>query len=428
MISIWAESLPEHPDENRSLHLRFYCWDDGEAYTHVNMQENAGYTVPGVLYINRNDAPIDISKIGTSDDRVRVFANWEPASCDQNETPSRVKGEWKAQGFVRRNNRWRKMPVQIIPLQEDLFSRTRGIFETDVLKDVCVFTAGLGSVGSFVVEELAKQGIMNQVLLDHDFAELVNVSRQNVDISDVGRYKTKVAADAIHNKNPYANVETHEVEISWDMEDLVRNLVRKSDLVIGSVDNREAREILNKICVEEGKPLILMGAFHRAYGAQILFTRKPRIDPCYACFLMSLSENEDQWMSSLGRGEPHPYADHAVQNIEPGLSVDIAEMNVMTVRLCINELLKNKPTTFQSLDEDLIAPFYRYLNRREPGTPFEKLEPLGFNAGNGKVHILSWQGLDLRRNRACPVCGDYVGEMSKIHGISISPEDIEKYR
>lgn len=63
----------------------------------------------------------------------------------------------------------------------------------------------------------------------------------------------------------------------------------------------------------------------------------------------------------------------------------------------------------------------------EPGTKFEKLEPLGLNAGNGKQHILSWEGLDLKRNLACPVCGDFLDAMSKAHRIPILPEDAKKY-
>ena len=111
------------------------------------------------------------------------------------------------------------------------------------------------------------------------------------------------------------------------------------------------------------------------------------------------------------------------KKVEPALAVDLMPMNVMCAKLCINHLRKDK----QSLDEDLTASYYVYVNRREG--PYEDIEQLGLNAGNGKPHILSWQGKDLKRNKACPVCGDnYLEEMSKIHGISVSPADIDKYK
>jgi len=87
----------------------------------------------------------------------------------------------------------------------------------------------------------------------------------------------------------------------------------------------------------------------------------------------------------------------------------------MCLKLCINELLKGKPTTMRSLDEDLIAPWYIYLNRREG--PYEELKPLGFNVGDG-MHILAWYGIDLKPNPGCPVCGgNHINEMSRNYGV-----------
>ena len=427
MITIWADTLSGYRNKNACLDLWFYLWDNGDAYTQVSVQEGARNIIPGILYIHHDKMAEDISKITTDKDRVVVISSFNHRSSSINREQSDNEGEWKINGFVLQDGRWQEVPVQVIPLREDLFSRAKGIFHTNVISNACVFVAGLGSVGSFVAEELSKQGIMNHILLDYDRVEVVNVMRQNPGIWDVGRYKTKVAAQKILNKNPYAKVETHELKITWESEDFIRGLVRRSDIVIGSVDNRKARVILNKLCVEENKSLLLMGAGHMAHFLQILFTRRPRIDPCYVCFLMSLpSDTEKYGFLSLEQGSLPDYADHQVDTIAPGLSIDIAPMNIMTVKLCINHLLKDKPTGLQSLDDDLSAPLYRYINRREPGTKYEKLEPLGFNAGNGKIHILSWQGLDLKRNIACPVCG-YVSEMSKAYGISISQEDVGKY-
>ena len=431
MITIWAKSLAGYSGNNKdtSLHLHLYYWYDSNAYTQVNVKEDARYnTVPGTLYITQGDRDVDVSGIGKNQDKVRVIAMWQQDSCDQAVNQSHPKGEWKVHGYVRENGNWQEMAVQIIPLQSDLFSRSKGILDSAALSDACVFIVGLGSVGSFVAELLAMSGVMNFILIDFDLVEVANAIRQNTGVYDAGRYKTKVAAQKIKNKNPYANVATHELKITWQNRELVRGLVRRSDIVIGPVDNRDPRVILNRLCVEEGKPLLLMGAFHRAYGVQILFNRRPRVDPCYICYLMSRSpEMKHRWDSNLDQGQQVPYADHAVEKIAPGLSVDIMPMNVMTVKLCINQLLKDKPTTLRSLDEDLTVPYYVYLNRREG--PYENLEPLGLNAGNGKTHILSWQGIDLKRNKACPICGDsYIEKMSKASGVSVSPADIEKYK
>jgi hypothetical protein len=79
----------------------------------------------------------------------------------------------------------------------------------------------------------------------------------------------------------------------------------------------------------------------------------------------------------------------------------------MVVKLAIQELLRGTETTLRPLDDDLVAPLYLWLNRREPGTQFEKLEPLGFSLGG--LRILRWYGIDLKRDPGCPVCGDFEG-------------------
>ena len=424
VITIFEDTLKECRREG-CLDMQLHRWDNGDAYTQVKSEGNARYTVPGILHISKSKGVVDIPRICTEKVRVCVVARWQQDSSDQDANCSHTKGKWETTGFVREEGRWQEASVEVIPLREDLFSRVKGLFDTDIISDACVFVAGLGSVGSFVTELLTMSGIMKYILCDYDRVEAANICHQNVKISDIGRYKTKVAAEKIRSKNPYAQAETHELKITWQKKEFLREHIRRSDIVIGSVDKREPRVILSRLCVEEGKPLILMGAFHRAFGVQILFMRRPRIDPCYVCYLMSRPpEAKNHWSSNLDQDGLIDYADRPVPSPEPGLAVDIAAMNIMTAKLCINELLKGKPTTMRSLDEDLIAPWYMYLNRREG--PYEGLKPLGFNVGDG-MHILSWFGIELERNPACPVCGDYVREMSRAHGISMSSKEGKKH-
>lgn len=414
MIVIWADDLTSSKGRESCLRLDFHESQDSDVYTAVKVQ-GARYTVPGTLYVTSGQDAVDVSRIGDPEDRVRLIARHRGAANGQSET---LKGgeDWTVEGYVLCDGRWQERPVQVVPLQEDLFSRTRGILDSPLLSEHRVLVAGLGSVGSFVGEGLAQSGVTRFVLLDDDRVTAGNLARQNFYVNDVGRFKTRAVAERILGKNPYATVETHEVRVGWETQRLLRGLVRQADIVIGAVDNREARTILNVVCVEQKKPVLFMGASHRGYKVQVLFVRRPGIDPCYQCFLMSLPPSEKT--SGLGTATPVAYADHPVPQIEPALSVDLAPMNTMVTKLCVQRLLEGKTTSLRSLDDDLVAPLYLYVNRREG--PFEKLAPLGFNVGDSP-HILSWWGIDLKRNPACPVCGDYVGEMAKRCGIAHGP-------
>jgi hypothetical protein len=57
------------------------------------------------------------------------------------------------------------------------------------------------------------------------------------------------------------------------------------------------------------------------------------------------------------------------------------------------------------LNDDLVAPWYLWLNRRETGTQYESLEPLEFNIDG--MHVLRWYGVAIERHPGCPVCGNF---------------------
>jgi molybdopterin/thiamine biosynthesis adenylyltransferase len=169
----------------------------------------------------------------------------------------------------------------------------------------------------------------------------------------------------------------------------------------------EARVIVNEICVKERKPLIEAGAYRRAYGGQVHVVQ-PGMSPCYQCFLMAFpGMAQDQEIASQDQADRMAYSDRLL-TAEPGLANDIAPINHMVVKLALQRLLVGKPTAMRCLDEDLVAPFYIWLNRREPGTDYERLGPLQFNVDG--LRILRWYGVRFDRNAACPCCGDFIGK------------------
>ena len=385
----------------------FFLCKDEEIYTLLD--ENFGRGVPGTLHRAEGQKEIPVSGIGKAGDRVRLifYGLPAPSRSRRNRAPAKVKG------YVLHGRRWKEVPVRTLPVKGEIFSRTAGLFETDAIASKKVLIIGLGSVGSHIAVELAKSGVMEFFLIDHDRLEVANVIRHDAGLSDVGRHKTKVMAERLKDKNPYVKIRTCEQKVSWTNIEQLRRIVQKVDIVVFATDNPESRLILNKVCVEQNKPFVSSGAFRRAYGVQILFWRS-RKDPCYQCLRMSLPDQaNDQEASDPGQAAGIAYSDRPVP-IEPGLSTDILPVSIMTVKLVTQELLKGTETTLRSLDEDLVAPLYLWLNRREAGTQYQKLEPLEFNVDG--LHILRWYGIDMKPNPACPVCGDFVGQMGKQDG------------
>ena len=69
---------------------------------------------------------------------------------------------------------------------------------------------GIGGVGSFVVEGLARAGIENFVLIDNDIISISNINRQiHANINTIGKRKIDVMKERIKEINPNAKVEIY---------------------------------------------------------------------------------------------------------------------------------------------------------------------------------------------------------------------------
>ena len=96
---------------------------------------------------------------------------------------------------------------------DEKFSRTEMLIGNDgmeKLKDSKVAVFGIGGVGSFVCEGLARSGIGNFVLIDYDKIDKSNINRQLIATTNtIGRYKADLMKERILEINPDANVEVH---------------------------------------------------------------------------------------------------------------------------------------------------------------------------------------------------------------------------
>ena len=93
------------------------------------------------------------------------------------------------------------------------FSRTEMLIGNDgmkKLKDAKVAVFGLGGVGSFVCEGLARSGIGNFILVDYDRIDESNINRQLIaTVNTIGKYKVDLMKERILEINPDANVEVY---------------------------------------------------------------------------------------------------------------------------------------------------------------------------------------------------------------------------
>lgn len=293
--------------------------------------------------------------------------------------------------------------AQCIPPKSELYSRSRGLLETDVLARKSVAVVGVGSGGAPIAVELAKAGVGRFVLIDPDRLELCNVVRHVCGVSDLGRYKTRAVRDAILDKNPWARVDTHELDVNEDV-DACASLLGDVDLVVAATDGTRSRFNVNQMALEAGVTALFGRALRRAAGGEVLRVR-PGAGPCLACLstdgLFRNSEEVSNREQAARDAPAYVSPGDLEATVQPGLSADIAPISNMIVRLALVELSRGSGAGIASLQDDLEADFYIWANRRE--LSYAGWNPMGF--GFRDVSILRWYGARFERKHDCPVCG-----------------------
>ena len=141
---------------------------------------------------------------------------------------------------------------------DEKFSRTEMLIGNDgmeKLNDAKVAVFGLGGVGSFVCEGLARSGIGNFVLIDFDKVDESNINRQLIATVDtIGRHKVDVMAERILKINPDANVETYKEFYMADCE--IDIITKDLSYAVDCVDTIMAKIAIICKCDELGVPVI----------------------------------------------------------------------------------------------------------------------------------------------------------------------------
>lgn len=95
-------------------------------------------------------------------------------------------------------------------MMPDAFSRERMLLGEEAvgrLQKSHIIVFGLGGVGSFAVEALARAGVGELTLVDHDTVSLTNLNRQLYALhSTMGRWKAEVACERVRDINPDCRV------------------------------------------------------------------------------------------------------------------------------------------------------------------------------------------------------------------------------
>ena len=181
-------------------------------------------------------------------------------------------------------------------MNDERFQRTRLLIgEENFLKlqnsTVAVF--GIGGVGSFTVEALARSGIGHLILIDKDNVDITNINRQIHALnSTVGKSKVELLRERIFEINPAAKVDT--IQKFYLPDEPVENFfICKYDYVVDAIDTITAKISLVLECKRRGIKIISsMGAGNKLDPTQFKVADifQTKVDPVAKVMRKKLKE------------------------------------------------------------------------------------------------------------------------------------------
>lgn len=150
------------------------------------------------------------------------------------------------------------------------FSRTQLLYGVDAMQHLAssrVAVFGIGGVGGYVVEALARSGVGALDLIDDDKVCLTNINRQIIATrSTIGKYKVDVAADRVHDINPDCDVRTYKCFYLPETQDQFD--FTEYDYVVDAIDTVTGKLTIIENAKKAGVPVISsMGAGNKTNPA-----------------------------------------------------------------------------------------------------------------------------------------------------------------
>jgi adenylyltransferase/sulfurtransferase len=265
-------------------------------------------------------------------------------------------GAWKDHGFKF------NVPQALRPEQQVRYSRHTLLPEVGQagqlkLLEAKVLLIGAGGLGSPAGLYLAAAGVGTIGVVDFDVVDESNLQRQVLHSTDrVGMPKTESAAIAIRAINPDVKVVQHNTRLDSTN---VFDIIGPYDVIVDGSDNFPLRYLLNDAAVFTGKTIV-HGSIFRFDGTVTVLDPKAG-GPCYRCIYPEPPDPDSDLAPNC--------AEAGVLGVLPGTVGLIQATEAIKLILGIGEPLIGRQLWYDALD-------------------------------------MTFRSFKLRRNPACPVCGD----------------------
>lgn len=157
-------------------------------------------------------------------------------------------------GLSRRQVEIAALRAQVLPLRYGRNLGTVGYEGQIALLEATVGVVGLGGLGGWVVEGLARMGVGHLILIDGDVFQEGNLNRQAFCVeSNIGQSKVEAAQGRIRAVNAAVEVDGFEVRAG---ESEMARLLSGCNVIVDALDELPIRLVLQKVAERLGVPLV----------------------------------------------------------------------------------------------------------------------------------------------------------------------------
>lgn len=177
------------------------------------------------------------------------------------------------------------------------------------LNNKTVVIIGVGGVGGYVVESLARCGIGHLILIDFDVVDITNKNRQLVALdSTIGKKKVDVLKDRVKDINNECHIDIHDIYLDRDNIDDILNKY-KIDYLVDACDAIKTKQAIIDKCLKDNIPFVCsLGTGKRLDPSMLEITelRKTEYDPLARLLRKYVKDNNIKDKITVLYSREHP--------------------------------------------------------------------------------------------------------------------------
>ena len=165
-----------------------------------------------------------------------------------------------------------------------------GVIGQKKLLNSKVLIVGVGGLGSPIAIYLAAMGIGKIGVVDKDFIEISNISRQILfTTNDIKKNKSFIAANKLKSINPEIQIQSFNKKLTLKNID---QIAKNYSLIVDGSDNFRTRFLVNDYCLKN-KKILISGAISKFDGQVYTFNFNKKNSPCLRCFIPQMPDDQD---------------------------------------------------------------------------------------------------------------------------------------